>query len=123
MNDRHAGQPDPACPSGHAPQGARPRFGSYRGETDAQAPGEVYALYVDPARTGRGIGRDLLDSAHHHAAAQRFSTMQLWVLRDNTRAREFYAAAGYVADGAVEVDMYGETAVSELRYRRPLMSR
>ncbi|MQT05556.1 GNAT family N-acetyltransferase, partial [Streptomyces jumonjinensis] len=44
-------------------------FGSYRGETDAQAPGEVYALYVDPARTGRGIGRDLLDSAHHHAAA------------------------------------------------------
>ncbi|MGW7198721.1 N-acetyltransferase family protein [Streptomyces chryseus] len=95
-------------------------FGPYRGETDAPSPGEVYALYVEPALMGQGVGRALLEAAHRHAASRQFSTMQLWVLRDNSRARQFYAAAGYAPDGAEECDMYGEIAVTELRYGRPL---
>ncbi|MFB6812628.1 GNAT family N-acetyltransferase [Streptomyces sp. NPDC056387] len=93
-------------------------FGPYRGATDAAAPGEVYALYVEPSLTGRGIGRALLEAMHQHAEAQQFSTLLLWVLRDNARARRFYAAAGYVGDGAVARDVYGKTAVQEVRYRR-----
>ncbi|MFI6058541.1 GNAT family N-acetyltransferase [Streptomyces sp. NPDC051286] len=95
-------------------------FGPYRGETDAMDAGEVYALYVEPTLMGRGIGRALLDDVHRHASARRFATLQLWVLRDNSRARKFYAGAGYAADGAVESDMYGDTAVTELRYRRSM---
>lgn len=97
-------------------------FGAYRGETDAAVPGEVYALYVEPTLMGRGIGRALMDAAHHHAEVERFATLLLWVLRDNVRARRFYAAAGYVSDGAVESGLYGETAVEEVRYRRSLVS-
>ncbi|MEV6987449.1 GNAT family N-acetyltransferase [Sphaerisporangium sp. NPDC051017] len=95
-------------------------FGPYRGETDAPNPGEVYALYVDPKSIGQGIGRALLNAAHNHTVSQGFSTMQLWVLRDNLRARVFYAAADYAPDGAVQTDMYGETEVTELRYRRQM---
>ncbi|MFB7053238.1 GNAT family N-acetyltransferase [Streptomyces vinaceus] len=98
-------------------------FGPYRGVTDAAAPGEVYALYVEPGLIGRGIGRALLRAVHQHAGARQFATLQLWVLRDNARARRFYAAAGYAADGAVESDMYGETAVEEVRYRRAMEPR
>ncbi|ROQ88932.1 L-amino acid N-acyltransferase YncA [Streptomyces sp. 2132.2] len=98
-------------------------FGPYRGVTDATAPGEVYALYVEPALMGRGIGRALLQAVHQHTEARRFATFQLWVLRDNARARRFYAAAGYAADGATESDMYGETAVQEVRYRRSMAPR
>ncbi|MFK0235681.1 GNAT family N-acetyltransferase [Streptomyces vinaceus] len=98
-------------------------FGPYRGETDAAAPGEVYALYVEPALMGRGIGRALLQAVHQHTEARRFATLQLWVLRDNARARRFYAAAGYAADGAIESDLYGETAVQEVRYRRSMAPR
>ena len=93
-------------------------FGPYRGETDARAPGEIYALYIEPTLIGQGVGRTLLDAVHQHVAARQFATLQLWVLRDNSRARKFYAAAGYAADGAVDSDMYGDTAVQELRYRR-----
>ncbi|WP_326699070.1 GNAT family N-acetyltransferase [Streptomyces sp. NBC_01754] len=93
--------------------------GPYRGETDSGDVGEVYALYVEPTRMGTGLGRALLDAAHRHESARGFATWQLWVLQDNARARKFYAAAGYAADGAVESDVYGDTAVAEVRYRRP----
>ncbi|MFJ3876800.1 GNAT family N-acetyltransferase [Streptomyces sp. NPDC090077] len=94
-------------------------FGAYRGESDAAAPGEVYALYVEPALVGQGVGRVLMDAVHRHPEVRRFATLQLWVLRDNVRARRFYAAAGYAVDGAVQSDLYGGTAVEEVRYRRP----
>jgi hypothetical protein len=63
-----------------------------------------------------------MDAVHQHTEVGRFATLLLWVLRDNVRARRFYAAAGYVSDGAVESDLYGETAVEEVRYRRSLVS-
>ncbi|WP_327255794.1 GNAT family N-acetyltransferase [Streptomyces sp. NBC_01244] len=97
-------------------------FGPYRGETDAPIPGEVYAVYVEPTLMGRGIGRALLDAVHDHTEAKQFETMQLWVLRDNSRARRFYEAAGYAADGAEESEMYGDVAATELRYRRSMPS-
>ncbi|GAA2615178.1 GNAT family N-acetyltransferase [Streptomyces roseoviolaceus] len=97
-------------------------FGPYRGETDAQGPGEVYALYVEPALMGQGIGRALLNAVHHHAAAQHFATLQLWVLRDNARARRFYTLAGYAEDGAEESETYNGVPVTEVRYRRPMSS-
>lgn len=97
-------------------------LGPYRGETDAAAPGEIYALYVEPVLMGQGIGRALMDAVHHRAEAEGFANVLLWVLRDNARARRFYAAAGYVSDGAVDSDLYDGTAVDEVRYRRSLVS-
>ncbi|WP_370418867.1 N-acetyltransferase family protein [Streptomyces sp. QH1-20] len=99
-------------------------LGRYReeepGDVSGELRGELYALYVRPDVIGTGVGRDLLQEVHRHAAARRFDSMLLWVLRDNPRARRFYETAGYTADGAARSDLYGEVELTEVRYRRAL---
>jgi len=55
--------------------------------------GEIYTLYLLPARQGRGLGRRLLGEAAEHLRAEGFGSAVVWVLRDNP-ARGFYAAMG-----------------------------
>ncbi|MFD6433878.1 GNAT family N-acetyltransferase [Streptomyces venezuelae] len=102
-------------------------FGPCRSEVSAVGPtgaqmrfGEVYALYVSPELTGRGIGGRLLDETHAQLKDQGFEASALWVLADNRRARRFYERAGYAADGATQDDVYDEVALTELRFRRVL---
>jgi GNAT superfamily N-acetyltransferase/chorismate mutase len=52
----------------------------------------VHSLYVDPARTGQGIGRLLLDVAKH----ARPRRLGLWVFETNEGARRFYERHGFV---------------------------
>ena len=49
-------------------------------------------LYVDPARTGRGIGSRLLELAKH----ERPHGLRLWTFASNAGARRFYARHGFV---------------------------
>ena len=49
-------------------------------------------LYVDPARTGRGIGSRLLAVAKH----ERPHGLRLWTFASNTGAQRFYARHGFV---------------------------
>ncbi|MEU8438465.1 GNAT family N-acetyltransferase [Streptomyces sp. NPDC029216] len=96
-------------------------FGPVRGGTDGPGrAGEVYALYVAPDLTGRGIGRGLLDEAHARMGGRGFEASALWVLRDNGRARRFYERAGYHVDGAAQEDVYDGVTLTEVRYTRAL---
>lgn len=79
--------------------------------------GEVYALYVLPELTGRGLGRALLDAAHQRLRQREFGMSALWVLSENHLARYFYERAGYEADGGTQADAYDGTILSEVRYR------
>lgn len=92
-------------------------FGPSREETDV---GEVYAVYVDPARWGAGAGRALLARAEEELTAAGYPVATLWVLEDNPRARRFYEAAGWRLDGARKVDTYLGTEVAQVRYRKLL---
>ncbi|MFB9234390.1 GNAT family N-acetyltransferase [Plantactinospora siamensis] len=78
-------------------------FGPYRIDQDSDrldhAYGEVLALYVDPARWGRGVGAALFAAARAGLAERGWTELRLWVLEDNHRARGFYERAGLVADG------------------------
>jgi len=58
--------------------------------------GEVYALYLLPSEQGRGGGRVLLEAAAERLAAAGMTTLLIWVLRDNLRARGFYEHLGGV---------------------------
>lgn len=106
--DDHAGAVGWAC------------LGPCRGDVPSGT-GEVYALYIRPDLTGNGFGTFLINTLHSHATEQRFDTLMLWVLEDNLRARRFYESLGYTADGATQCDTYGNTVLSELRYRRALL--
>ncbi|MEU6111082.1 GNAT family N-acetyltransferase [Streptomyces albidoflavus] len=83
-----------------------------------QGEGELYALYVRPDLLGRGVGRALLDAVHDEAAARGWGALVLWVVEANARARRFYEAAGYRADGGAQSEEYDGVAVREVRYRR-----
>ncbi len=52
--------------------------------------GEVYAIYVDPARWNRGVGSALLNAAEARLGRAGFSCASIWVFTRNTRARRFY---------------------------------
>jgi GNAT superfamily N-acetyltransferase len=88
-------------------------------DDDAQ-PGvtaEILAIYVTPDRWGAGVGAQLLQEALTMLRDQSFQEVTLWVLRDNVRARRFYASAGFQADGGEKIDVMGGVTFDEVRYR------
>jgi ribosomal protein S18 acetylase RimI-like enzyme len=86
----------------------------------AQTVGEVYAINVDPAAWGRGVGRALMAHARARLAERGCTEALLWVLVGNVRAERFYRADGWRADGTQRDDEVWGVRVSELRYRRRL---
>ena len=59
---------------------------------------QLYALYVLSSCYGHGVGQVLLDQALRERPAQ------LWVAKDNARARRFYEKNGFTLDGTEQVD-------------------
>lgn len=99
--------------------------GAYRiGQTDENLDpgvGEVYALYVDPAVWGLGVGTTLLDAGVRWLTTRQMSPVRLWVLEGNARARAFYERRGFAADGEVStisIEQPGQFPVElpEVRY-------
>jgi GNAT superfamily N-acetyltransferase len=68
--------------------------GPLRDEQPAHG-GEVYALYIDPAHAGHGVGSALLEAAVRRLADSDFSQAFLWVFTRNTDARRFYERRGW----------------------------
>ncbi|MFF7093854.1 GNAT family N-acetyltransferase [Streptomyces rubradiris] len=90
--------------------------GPYRDGATHTADAELYALYVDPAHLGGGIGRALLAAAAGQLPAG--ARLLLWVLAGNAPARRFYERAGFRADGAQESFEADGVPVPEVRYVR-----
>jgi ribosomal protein S18 acetylase RimI-like enzyme len=82
--------------------------------------GEIWAIYVDPAAQGRGVGRALMDAAVRGLAVRGFGGAVLWVFEANSAARSFYEHLGWTPDGAAKAFEIGGAAPIELRYRRRL---
>src|SRR5437773_3737253 len=64
--------------------------GPSRDDDPEAAPGEVYAVYVEPGAWGRGAGRVLLERLEEALRGSGFDEATLWVLEANPRARRFY---------------------------------
>jgi GNAT superfamily N-acetyltransferase len=93
--------------------------GGYRDDEDRPTPaaGEVYALYVQPAEQGSGVGSALLEVATAALREHGFDPLLLWVLADNAPARGFYERHGWFADGVTHTYEVGGAALPEVRYR------
>ena len=95
-------------------------FVSVGAATDADADGELYAIYVLPAHWGTGVGRELMQAGEERLRALGHREAVLWVLEDNPRARRFYEAAGWTADGTRRpIEVFG-MSVPEIRYAKTL---
>ena len=87
---------------------------------DPEGAGELFAIDLDPAHWGTGAGRALLEAAQAELDRLGFDESVLWVLPGNARARRFYEAAGWAADGTERtIEVEGMT-LPEVRYRRRL---
>jgi ribosomal protein S18 acetylase RimI-like enzyme len=89
-------------------------------EDQLETAGEVRAIYLLPQYWGRGLGRVLMTAGLDALTSAGFSEAVLWVLAENDRARRFYEAGGWVADGAVKQDDGFGFPIREVRYRRAL---
>jgi GNAT superfamily N-acetyltransferase len=85
-------------------------------EDAAPGTGQVFALYLAPSIEGQGVGRRLFAHAVADLRGRGFGPLTLWVLRENERARRFYAAAGWTPDGAEKVEERPGVRLAEVRY-------
>jgi ribosomal protein S18 acetylase RimI-like enzyme len=93
-------------------------LGAERDESSGHEPlGELFAIYVLPGASGRGIGQALMAEALGRLRADGFSEAILWVLEDNPRTRRFYELSGWYADGGSKDEEWLGTSVREIRYR------
>jgi GNAT superfamily N-acetyltransferase len=93
-------------------------FGADRDLRDDARRGEVWTLYVAPSHWGRGYGSALLRNAEDALAAGGRRDLALWVLDGNDRARRFYERAGWRDDDGMKP--FGDSGLSEVRYRKPV---
>jgi GNAT superfamily N-acetyltransferase len=81
---------------------------------------ELYLLNVDPQHWSSGAGGALLDAFTVWAAERRARDLVLWVVTDNTRARQFYERRGWAWDGSTDENDVLGVHVRECRYRKSL---
>lgn len=89
------------------------------GEGGGTAPPELEAFYSVPEVWGSGVNRRLILRVHEAIAEAGHTEAVLWVLRDDPRARRFYASHGWEPDGAVtEEGPINGVVLPRMRYRR-----
>jgi ribosomal protein S18 acetylase RimI-like enzyme len=69
-------------------------FASAGPDLDNFEEGKVFALFVERAAWGRGLGSHLLAAAERHLQA-RFANAGLWVVESNIRAQRLYERRGW----------------------------
>lgn len=79
---------------------------------------EVYTIYVDPSMWRQGIGGSLMAAVDDFWGPRHVHEMVLWAFEANQAARAFYERLGYVPDGSSQIDDFGGTLITEVRYRR-----
>lgn len=84
--------------------------------------GELWMINLVPEAWGSGLGRQLLAASVDELRWQGFSEAVLWVLDTNRRARRFYQRQGWVPDGTVKEDASRGFTLTEVRYRRQLVT-
>lgn len=80
----------------------------------------LHAIHLEPTERGRGTGRALMGTALASMRSLGRRRATLWVLRDNTPARRFYARGGWAPDGRARAEPFGPLLVAQLRYARAL---
>lgn len=77
--------------------------------------GEIYALYLHPDHWRKGVGTALIKYAARALKDRKHSTLCLWVLDKNDRAKAFYEKMGGQKLGGKTVEI-GPSSLKEICY-------
>lgn len=79
--------------------------------------GEIASFYTHPAERGKGYGGLLFEEALKRLQAMGHRRAFVFVLRENEKARRFYAAHGFAWDGTyVDIPFPPDAVCTDLRY-------
>ena len=78
--------------------------------------GELRTIYVLPEHWGTGVGRALFQAAAAQLLEDGYSGFYLWTLKENARARRFYARMGMAESDAARDIEIGGAKMKEVRY-------
>lgn len=89
---------------------------------DGAQPGEeeLYALYVDPGASRRGVGRLLHRQALERLGERGATSVYLWVFEGNRIGRAFFAAQGWKQEPQRGALTLGGDSLAIVRYVRPV---
>lgn len=83
--------------------------------------GEIISFYTHPDHRGKGYGGALFEEALRRLKACGFQNAFVFVLRENSGARRFYAAHGFRWDGThADIPFPPDAVCVDLRYTRAL---
>lgn len=83
--------------------------------------GEIWAIYVDPAHWGEGIGLALWDTAREGLLEEGCTKVTLWMPLGNERAVHFHELAGFKREmSSIKTVPLGAVKVEEIRLKRNL---
>jgi len=95
-------------------------IGKSRDSDAGEERGEVYGIYLLAEYWGKKYGKRLMDFAISRLKELGYSTVSLWTLEENQRARVFYEKYGFVPDGAKkELNLGKPMTVVRYVYKRP----
>lgn len=82
--------------------------------------GEIASFYTSPAERGKGYGGILFEEALKRLKTDGFQNAFVFVLRENEKARRFYAAHGFAWDGTSTEIPFPPKVCVDLRYVKAL---
>lgn len=81
--------------------------------------GELMSFYTHPEERGKGYGGLLIEEAVRRLKADGFQNVFVFVLRENEKARRFYASHGFAWDGThADIPFPPDAVCVDLRYVR-----
>lgn len=77
---------------------------------------ELYAIYLAPDSWEKGIGTALFRAIMSEVPDSAIR-LEVWVLEENRRGRQFYESKGFTLDGATKLAEVDGYQLEEIRYR------
>jgi RimJ/RimL family protein N-acetyltransferase len=90
-------------------------FGKCRYGNNGESWIEIWRVYLISKFWGSGISKELIEWGINEILKDNFTNIELWVLEENLRARNFYEKIGFKYDNTFQIINMGKE-FKELRY-------
>ncbi|MEG0638540.1 MAG: GNAT family N-acetyltransferase [Clostridia bacterium] len=80
---------------------------SFARDAEREGYGEIVSIYLLPAYTGRGYGKELMQACLEKLSQDGCADICLWVIEQNQQAKSFYQRMGFHSTGRTQAESFG----------------